>query len=163
MEQARARLSQIIDAIEIATDETHAFFDRRTGEVHTISDEDIAAAEDEQLAAEAGEWQQDFIAIARQINADNGDRFLPLPDQFDAHEWDMMRKFAYTVEDEAISDELQGAIHGAGAFRCFKDRVHRRGIEDQWYAFRDRCYRRLAIDWCQANRIEREPEDGSRT
>ena len=72
-------------------------------------------------------------------------------------------KFAYTVEDEAISDELQGAIHGAGAFRCFKDRVHRRGIEDQWYAFRDRCYRRLAIDWCQANRIEREPEDGSRT
>ena len=161
MEQARAKLSQVVDAIEMAGDGNDAFFDRRTGEVQIISDDDIAAADDEQPAAEAPDWQQDLIAIARQIKADSGGRFLPLPDQFDAHEWEMMREFASTIEDEAVSEQLQDAIHGAGAFRCFKDSVHRLGIEDQWYTFRDGCYRRLAIDWCKANGIEWESDEGS--
>ena len=162
MAQVRAKLSEIIDAIEMTGDEIHAFLDRQTGAVHIISDEDLAAAEDEQRAEEAPEWQQETIEIARQIEAGRGDRFLPLPDQFDAHEWEIMRKFACTVEDEAISDQLQDAIHGAGAFRYFKDSVHRLGVEDQWYAFRDRCYRELAIDWCEDNGVEWESDDGSR-
>ena len=160
MEQVRAKLSEVIDAIELAVDESYAFFDRQTGEVHIISDEDIAAANDEQRAAEAPDWQQDSIAIARQIEAGPGDRFIPLPDQFDAHEWEMMRRFAYTVENEAISDQLLDAIRGAGAFRRFEDGVHRLSVSDQWNAFRDRCYREMAIDWCDANGIEWEPDDG---
>jgi len=160
MSQVRAKLSQIVDAIEMSDDQIHAFFDRQAGEVQIISEEDIAAAEDEELAAEAPDWQQDLIAMARQIEAGPGDRFMPLPDQFDAHEWEMMSKFAFTIEDEAISGQLEDAVHGAGAFRRFKDSVHRLGISDQWYAFRDSCYRRLAIDWCKDNGIEWESDDG---
>src|SRR3972149_4070089 len=78
MEQVRAKLSQVIDAIEMTDDQSHAFFDRQTGGVQIISDEDVAAAEDEQLAAEAPEWGRDSIAIARQIEAGRGERFPPL-------------------------------------------------------------------------------------
>ena len=88
MPQARANLSQIIGAIEISDDMSHAFFDRQTGEMYIVSDEDIAAAEDEQVAARSPDWQQPIIEIARQIEADPGDQFTPLPSQFDAHEWE---------------------------------------------------------------------------
>jgi hypothetical protein len=37
-----------------------------------------------------------------------------------------MREFAESVEPERLSDELQNAIRGAGAFRYFKDTAARR-------------------------------------
>ena len=161
MEQARAKLSEIVDAIDTTCDEMYAYFDRQTGKVEIVSEEDMAAARDEKRAAEAPEWQQEVIAMARQIEQASADRFVPLPDQFDAHEWDMMRKFIPTVEDEPIRDELQDAIHGAGAFRHFKSSIHRLGISDQWYAYRDSCYRELALEWCRDSGIEWEAEDGA--
>ena len=36
-----------------------------------------------------------------------------------------MREFAESVEPERLSDELQNAIRGAGAFRYFKDTLRR--------------------------------------
>ena len=161
MGQARAKLSEIVDAIDMTGEETYAYFDRQTGAVEIVSEEDMDAARDEESAADAPEWQQGAIDMARQIESAPADRFVPLPDQFEAHEWDMMRKFVFTVEDEAISDELQNAIHGAGAFRMFKACIHRLDISDQWYAFRGRCYRELAKEWCRANGIEWEPDDGA--
>jgi hypothetical protein len=48
-----------------------------------------------------------------------------LPTKYDIHEWDIMREFAESVEPERLSDELQNAIRGAGAFRYFKDTLRR--------------------------------------
>ena len=53
-----------------------------------------------------------------------------------------------------MASQLERALHGRGAFRMFKDTVHRLGLQDAWYAFRDRALREIAIDWCEANGIE---------
>jgi hypothetical protein len=78
------------------------------------------------------EWQRDSIEQARLVNADDGSRFVALPDRFEINEWEVMRDFALSVEDEAVSGALLDAIHGRGAFRFFKDRVRERGMADQW-------------------------------
>jgi hypothetical protein len=161
MPQARANLSDIIEAIALATDESSAFLDRETGEVVLITDEDEAAADDEAAAARAPDWQQETIALARQIKADADGRFVPLPSRFEIHEWQMMADFAAALDDEAIGRELSRAIRGAGAFRRFKGEARRLGVLEQWYAYRDDCHRQLAIDWCEANGIEWRSDDGS--
>jgi hypothetical protein len=73
----------------------------------------------------------------------------------------MMASFAATREDETVGRRLSRALHGAGAFRRFKDDVHALGVADQWYAYRDERYRALAMEWCEEHGIEWEVEDGA--
>ena len=82
-----------------------------------------------------------------------------MPDQFEVDEWRAMERFSQEVEDRAVSDRLLNAIHGRGAFRCFKESVHQLGLADKWDAFRDEHYRTVAKEWCEANGIELQPED----
>jgi hypothetical protein len=49
---------------------------------------------------------------------------------------------------------LPGAIHGSGVLGRFKDWARRRGIEKDWYQFRDEALRQMAIDWLDANEIK---------
>jgi hypothetical protein len=57
------------------------------------------------------------------------------------------------VGSNAISTELLGKIHGSGDFRRFKDTIYRRGIEDQWFPFRQKAFEEIAIDWLEENGI----------
>ena len=56
--------------------------------------------------------------------------------------------------DEEQRESLLNAIHGRGAFRYFKNRVHELGIAEAWYAFRSAQYRQVALDWCHRHGIE---------
>lgn len=147
----RVKLSAIVDALDSIGDETQAYLDRQTGEVIVLMDEELSAAEDDDDPAEYPEWQRKSIEQARAVQADDSGRFVALPDRFEINEWDMMRDFAESVRDEEHSRILLQAIHGRGAFRYFKDRVHDLGLADAWYKFRDGRYRQAALDWCDAN------------
>ena len=59
-----------------------------------------------------------------------------------------------TIEDPEFSDTLYDAIHGSGAFRLFKYHIHRYGIQDKWYDFRDKAVKQIAINWYKNNNIE---------
>lgn len=153
----RVKLSTIIDALEMPGDEAHAFLDKQTGEVVVLSDEELRAAENDDDPADYPEWQRENIEQAKAVQADEGSdggRFIPLPDRFEIDEWDMMRDFTAGLENEDHAEVLLNAIHGRGAFRYFKDRVHEMGLADAWYKFRDGRYRQAALDWCEAHGIE---------
>jgi len=64
-----------------------------------------------------------------------------------------MEEFCWSIKDEGLSNQLYGSIKGSGAFRRFKDNIHRAGIEKNWYAFRDAAIRKVAIRWCEANEL----------
>lgn len=49
-------------------------------------------------------------------------------------------------------------IEGRGAFRTFEDQMHQRGLAESWYAFRAGRHRQIAVEWCEANGLELEPE-----
>jgi hypothetical protein len=64
-----------------------------------------------------------------------------------------MRDFSCSVGSDGIREDLLRAIHGAGAFRNFKDTVRRLGVESAWFAFRADALRQIALDWCEENQI----------
>ena len=144
-------LRDVVDEMDVMNDEFHAYLNKETGELVTITDEEINAIENDDDWGEYPEWQQEELAKAKKI-LDTSD-YLPLPSKFDIHEYAIMERFCYSVEDPKLSDELSYQIRGSGAFRRFKDAIHRYGVEDDWYRFRDKAFQEIAIEWLESNGI----------
>lgn len=120
-------LTEVVDAMQAQHDEMAFYLDRRTGRIAPVFDEE-------------------------RPDLDPEGRFVALPDRFEVHEWEMLRRFAHRAgEDHA--DTLLDAIHGRGAFRAFKDAVHRLGLTEAWYAFRDDEYAEHARGWAEATGV----------
>ncbi len=84
----------------------------------------------------------------------NFEDFKELPSKYEIDEYKMVKDFCLTIKDVKIQNILLITIEGKGAFRRFKDAVIEFNIEMDWYSYRDRCYKDLAIEWCQNNDIE---------
>lgn len=132
------------------------YINRKTGEIITLTDEVVALAEDPDAAADAPQWQKDLLPKAREVLA--SEDFIPLPSKFEIHEWAIMERFAQSLKDAAVSDELDAALHGRGAFRRFKDAVQRLGIADEWYRFRETALEEIAIEFLEAHGIAYQRE-----
>ena len=143
------QLKDIVDALEMQFDESSSYLDLDSGKVETVSKDLLSEAEesDDGEQPDLPDWQKPEWEIAKRIVST--DRFKSLPTKHDVHEWEIMREFADSVESGKISEELLRAIHGAGAFRYFKDTLRRRGIEKQWFEFRDEALKTIARDWCE--------------
>jgi hypothetical protein len=149
----RVKLNDIIEGLDFQSDEGHSFLDKKTGEVVSISDEEMQAAEDDEPIEDFPDWQQDLVRIAKEIVDETGD-YIDLPTKFDIDEYSIMEKFCLSLDDSEMSDDLYSAIKGSGAFRRFKDAIHEYDIADDWYKYRDNALKEIAIEWCQAKGIE---------
>jgi hypothetical protein len=147
----KANLKAIVDAFEMQTDESRAYFDSDTGEVYHVSLELIGAAENGEEDPDIPEWQEKEWELAQRIVA--SDRILRLPTKHDIHEWEIMNRFSQSMKKDSVSDDLLDAIHGPGAFRSFKSALRRHRIEQDWYDFRDQALRDIAAEWCEDHGI----------
>ena len=144
-------LRDVVDEMDALTDEATAYINRRTGELYTLSLEEVHLVEDEDDPEDLPDWQRETLSKAREI-LDSED-WLPLPDKFDIHEYAMMEEFCWSVDAPGIREELLNAIRGRGAFRYFKDTIHRHGIQEEWYRHRQMAFEKIAIEWLEANGI----------
>ena len=151
----RVKLNEIIEGLESQSDERHSFLDKRTGEVVSISDEEMQAAEDDEPIEDFPDWQQDLVRIAKEIIDETGN-YIDLPTKFDIHEYSIMEKFCLSLNDDEMSDNLYSVIKGSGAFGRFKNAIHEYDIADDWYKYRNDALKEIAIEWCQENGIEFE-------
>jgi hypothetical protein len=145
----KVRLSDIVDGMDMMSDQVTSYFHRLTGRVLFVSDEALRAAGDNDEDSVEPEELADARAVSQGDEA-----YLALPDRFDIDEYQMMKQFAAEIKDSRQSDELLGSLRGARAFRRFKDNVHGLGLSDTWYAFRERAYSDVARTWCETNGIE---------
>jgi hypothetical protein len=136
-------LDAVADELEFVNDSTRAFINRRSGELATLSFDDVELAEDDDVdPAELPEWQAKALPRMREV-VRSGD-WLLLPSSFEIHEWEIMQRFARTVRGAEAEEQLDRALHGRGAFRMFRDAVHRMGIEPDWQRFRRSTLRAIA-------------------
>jgi len=129
------KLEDIIDGIEMQTDESSSYLNIKTGEVVIISDEESSAAEEDKPIDSFPEWQHELINKAKEILHSND--YISLPSKFDIHEYSIMEKFCLSITDDQLRDLLYYSIKGSGAFRRFKDNVYKYNLEEEWYKFRD--------------------------
>jgi hypothetical protein len=147
-------LMAVMDAVDLP-EEWEAFLDPDTGEILVMTDEERGMLEEDELdddtVLEMPDWEKESVGKLRAL-LDSG-RALRLPDKFAFHEWEVMRRFATSVEDLEGSTELVNAIHGTGAFRMFREATARLGLRDAWLAHRDQALRELAKEWLEENGI----------
>ena len=144
-------LQAVIDEMDTFGDDFHPYLNQQTGELVTLRDEEIQAAEQDEALDDDSEWEPHEIQTARDV-LDSAD-YLPLPSKFEIHEYTIMQRFCFAVEDTDLSRELQDQIHGAGAFRRFKDTLYRHNLIDMWFAYRQAAFADIAMEWLDAHHI----------
>ncbi len=149
-------LDDIADAMEQQSESLDHYLDRETGQIILLGEEELSAAEEGEDLSDYPAWERQQIETAQRVLRDKGERFLALPDQFEIHEYRMLEDFSTTYPDGAVSSELVTAIRGRGAFRYFKDTIHRLGIQEEWYEYQRRRYMELAKEWCEAHGLRYE-------
>jgi len=82
-----------------------------------------------------------------------GGKWLQLPDNFEIHEWAIMRDFVFSLPEGEQRFQLEGAIHGHEAFRMFRNEIDRFFLTEDWYAFRQRALERIVINWLDRHEI----------
>lgn len=143
----RVKLDDVIEALEAAGgDHTH-YLDKRTGEIMLITNEEMEAAEEDELISDYPDWQRESILKAREIL--KSEDFVALPDQFDIHEYKIMEGFCLECQDRDVGETLLSQIKGSGAFGRFKNAIHSMGVEKDWYQFRRTELEKLAIEWLE--------------
>jgi hypothetical protein len=141
------KLDDIIEALEGAGDQHSYYLDKHTGEIALITNEEMEAAEEDELISEFPEWQRESILKAREIL--KSEDFVRLPDQFDINEYQIMEDFCLECQDRNVGQSLLGLIKGSGAFRRFKTAIHSMDVEKDWYQFRRTELEKLAIQWLE--------------
>lgn len=135
-------LDLVAQELETLTDETTAFVNRRTGEVVSVSHDELALVEEEVDEEDLSDWEVEMLPQLREIAF--GEDWVALPDKFDIHEWEIMRQFVETIDDEDLAGQLERAIHGKGAFRMFRATIEDAGCRDEWYDFRREALKKIA-------------------
>jgi hypothetical protein len=128
-------LSDILDAIDSANDQMVWYACRETGELDFWMDADYVGWSDvdEPFDPETAEGT-----------------WLALPGRREVDDWGSMLEFA-NRQDGGLRNRLLDIIHRRGAYRKFKDECARHDLLSDYYAFRDRRRRRVAIDWLERN------------
>ena len=138
----------------MANDSLSSYLDVETGEVRSITDEEFDLAEDPHTVIEdLPDRLRQAVQLARNVQDQEGKRYLALPDQFDVHEWAIMDRFSETLKDAQMRNDFHGGIRGVSAFRLFKHLLAEYNLWDAWNRFKQVELRQIAIEWCEQNRI----------
>ncbi len=137
------KLDDVIMCMEMSSEENSSYYNTTSNKIVNILFNEVNNEEDE-----------DALEIIE--DGDIPEYYISLPDKYDIDEYHIMQEFIYSLEDEFIQDELLDAINGRRAFRRFKDTLYEYGIENKWYEYRDKAYRKIALDWLDANNIKYE-------
>jgi hypothetical protein len=151
------KLNDVIEALEATGEELTHYLDRNTGEIVMITNEEMEAAEEDELISEYPDWQRKAILKAREIL--RSENFVELPDQFDIHEYKIMEDFCLAFEDRRVGEDLGRLIKGSGAFRRFKNAIYSMGADKAWYQFRQMEIEKIAIQWLEGEKIAYTRED----
>lgn len=136
----RVYLREVLDALDAATDSTVFVFSKRRNRVLLFVEGSVADELEKNLTLEDA--------------LNDSDSYIPLPREYEIHEYQIMENFVNSLEDEDEARELLNSMQGKGAFRRFKEKVSLLSLEDRWYNHREEAYEKIAVEWCVKNGIK---------
>lgn len=146
-------LGKIVDEMELVSDQMTLYLNRVTGELVLLTEEELEEAEespDEEDLAEMPAWQRE--ERTRTAAVVESEDWIAMPSRFDLDEHRAMTKFAMR-QRPSVCKRLDEALHGRGAFRRFRDEMHRSGLEAAWDEFRREWLARIVRDDLEDNGI----------
>jgi hypothetical protein len=145
-------LKALAEAMDTESDEMRAYLNINSGDIVHVNEEDLGRMED----GDELEFFEDEDLLKDIL--DHPEVYKVLPSRFDINEYEIMKDFAASMPGRP-GEDLLAAIRGSGAFRRFKDAVYRKGLEKDWFAFKEKKLMDLARDWCGENDLAVNAED----
>jgi hypothetical protein len=142
-------LQDVVAAMDMPSDEITSYLDPETGEIASISEDECSLLESGDSEHDLQDGERELLHNLREIL--ESDRWLPLPDRFEIHEWSIMERFSRSLENDHHREELLDAIHGSGAFRLFHRTIDRLGIREDWYQYRGAAFEQIAREWLESH------------
>ena len=96
--------------------------------------------------------EKEKVEIAFSFEEHEAD-FVLLPSKYEVNEYGIMEDFCDAINNEMVQNTLWNSIQGRGAFRKFRNTIDRFKLTNQWYAFKERAFFEVAIEWCIDNEI----------
>jgi len=128
----RINLDELCDAMENSSFENEYFLNLETGDILFISE----YMDDEETEKSKDKIEEEF------------DRFEQIPKVGSREGYEDMQDFIATVEDERLTELLEVAVNGKGAFRRFKDVLLNYPEErERWFKFKDDRMEERALEW----------------
>ena len=123
-------LSKIIDGLEMVDDIVDCYYNPEKDEI---------------FLSNIGEYEE----LSEDEIDELFEKSIILPTKYK-----IMVDFIETIDNLEIKSNLQRLIQGKGAFRRFKNYCSNVNIIQEWYNFRDKRYKEIAISWCKQNELE---------
>ena len=146
----KVELSKVIDVLEMIDQENNDYLNKETYEIVIVSDEDFRLAE-EKLDNDIPLWQLKSIELANEVMY--SDTYISLPTKYDIHDYKIMEKFCFSLNDE-LSDICLYEIKRKKAFANFKNFTHKFNLTNRFYEFKNEIYKEIAINWLKDNNIK---------
>lgn len=137
-------LQELAAALE-KTDVLQGYADTRDGRIILMGEEESDAQ------AEAASREEERMERLLVLEED-WQRYVPLPDLYDAEIRSIMQAFAERAPEE-VRAALGEALSGASARLRFRRTVQRLSLEAAWQAHLSSSLLMLARDWCEENAI----------
>lgn len=141
-------LADVVSEMAETAEHRTGFLHRGTGEVITLSEDQLRALDDP-YAEEAGAARVDD-ALRSAFEA--GD-LLELPDSFETQEYSLRERFCRELTNVEHREQLLEALRRKQAFRSFTQALGRLGIREQWEHHRDRAFETIAVAWLDKHGI----------
>jgi hypothetical protein len=156
MKKLPINIDEIAEAMDMTFDESAYYLDLETGRLLLISSELFDEDEDSPWFSDG---EKELLAIAREIDA-GSDRYALVPDVDPSEGFEHMERFARTVTDPKLSEHLEIALDGRGAFRRFRNVLANHPEErERWFAFKNERMAERAREWL--SEIGVEPVEGA--
>ena len=128
-------LDELYDAMENSSYEVEYYLDLETGEILFVSE----GMDDEETGKLKNQIEEEL------------DRYELIPKAESYEGYRDMQAFIATVEDDHLSELLEVAINGKGAFRRFKDVLLNYPKErEKWFEFKDARIQEQALEWLES-------------
>jgi hypothetical protein len=146
-------LREVVEELQTNNESFRSYINRKTGELVPVNLENASLVESGEPLDdyELKQWEREELEEVERVLF-SGD-YIPLPSQFEIHEWSIMQRFTQSLQDEDDREKLSHAIHGRGAFRHFKHTVDRLGLREEWFSFRDEALAETAIEFLERHGI----------
>ncbi|MFT3880280.1 MAG: UPF0158 family protein [Gemmatales bacterium] len=148
-------LKELVGEWDLTSEMASLYLNKQTGELYMLREEDMLGFDDEDTDSEDDlhDWEREEREKRREIEGSKDWVAVPSRDTHEAYR--VMERFCQE-QDSKLVELLMTAISGKGAFRRFKDVIHRHGLEKSWYAYQEACATEELKDWLEASGIEYE-------
>lgn len=144
----------VVDEIDQQNEMITGFINRKTGELAILTVDDYSALEhldDGGALDKLPPWQQEIVPKLREIS--ESEDFTALPSPYGIDDYRIIEEFVRSIKDDTLGGIMDELIQGRGAFRRFRDAVHRYRLGDQWWDFKKNALKIIAIEFLEEEGI----------